>query len=84
VTVTAAALVAEAERMRDQFEADCLAAEIGCEVTLHPRFAAVFVVRKPAPGLWLLAGTPDEIRAEWRAAWLRAWLGVLGTQGPRP
>jgi hypothetical protein len=79
VTITAAWLAAEAERMRDQLEADRLAAELGCEVTLDPRFVGVFEARDPAPGVWLLSGTPDEIRAEWRAAWMREWLPCLGT-----
>jgi hypothetical protein len=81
VNVTAAWLAAETERMRDQFEADRLAAELGCKVTLHPRFVGLFEARDAAPGVWLLSGTADEIRAEWRAAWLRVWLGVLGSQG---
>jgi DNA-binding CsgD family transcriptional regulator len=77
-TVTAAWVTAEAERLRRQIEADSLAAELGCEVTPHPCFAGLFEARDPAPGVWLLSGTPDEIRAEWRAAWMREWLPRLG------
>ena len=93
MNVTAAWLAAETERMRDQFEADHLAAELGCEVTAHPRFAGVFEARNPAPGIWLLTGTPDEIRAEVartakaartaavaRRAGLLEWLTVAGAQ----
>jgi hypothetical protein len=64
VTVTAAWLAAETEWMRDQFEAARLSAELGCEVTPNPHFAGVFDARDPAPGVWLLTGTPEEIRAE--------------------
>jgi DNA-binding CsgD family transcriptional regulator len=78
VTVTAAEIAAEAQWMRDQAEADRLADELGCEVTLHLRFAAVFEACDLAPGVWLVSGTPDEIRAEWRAAWMREWLPFLG------
>jgi DNA-binding CsgD family transcriptional regulator len=56
-----------------------LAAELGCEVAPHPQLAGVVEARHPAPGLWLLAGTPGEIRAEVRAALLREWLAMLGT-----
>jgi len=73
VTVTAEWLAAEAERLRDQLEADRLAAELGCEVTMHPRFVGVFEARDPAPGLFLVSGSPGEIRREWRKAWLRVW-----------
>ncbi len=47
-------------------EARCLAAELGCEVTPHPLLDGVVEARDPAPGVWLLAGTPGEIRAEMR------------------
>jgi DNA-binding CsgD family transcriptional regulator len=83
VTVTAAWLAAETERMRDQFEADRLAAELGCEVIPNPRFTGIFDARDAAPGVWLLSGTAEELRAEWRAAWLREWLKCLGTLKPR-
>jgi DNA-binding transcriptional regulator YhcF (GntR family) len=96
VTVTAAEVAAETEWMRDRFEAGCLAADLGCEVTAHPRFAGVFEARDPAPGVWLLTGRPEEIRAEVarvgeaararavaRRAGLLEWLTVSGTQGPR-
>lgn len=84
MTVTAASLAAETEWMRDRFEADRLAAELGCEVTPHPRFAGIFEARDPAPGVWLLTGSQDEIRSEWRAAWLRVWLVRLGSQKSPP
>jgi DNA-binding CsgD family transcriptional regulator len=83
VTVTAEQLAAEAEWMRDQLEANRLAAELGCEVISHPLRAGIFDARGPAPGVWLLSGTPDELRAEWRTAWLREWLKYLGTLKPR-
>jgi DNA-binding CsgD family transcriptional regulator len=79
MTVTAASVAAEAEWLPDQLEAGRLAAELGCEVTPHPRFAGRFEARDAAPGVWLLSGMPDEIRAEWRKAWLREWLTRLGT-----
>jgi hypothetical protein len=78
VAVTGVWLAAETERIRNQFEAYRLAAELGCEVISHPRRAGIFDVRDPAPGVWLLSGTPDELRAEWRAVWLREWLKCLG------
>jgi DNA-binding CsgD family transcriptional regulator len=65
--------------MRDELEAEMLAAELGCEVIPHPYFNGRFDARDPAPGVWLLSGTPDEIRAEWRRAWLQHWLTCLGT-----
>jgi hypothetical protein len=68
MTVTAAWLAAETERMRDQLEADLLAAELGCEVIPHLRFARIFEARNPTPSTWLLSGTAEEIRQEWRAA----------------
>ena len=78
--VTPEWLAAEAERLRDQNEADRLAAELGCEVMPDPHFAGRFEARDPAPGVWLLSGLPDEIRAEWRKAWLREWVtSYLGT-----
>jgi DNA-binding CsgD family transcriptional regulator len=80
--VTAGQLTAEAGRMRDQLEARMLRDELGCEVTPHPRFIGIFDAREPAPGVWLLTGTPDELRAEWRAAWLRESLKHLGTLKP--
>ena len=79
MSATAAAVAAQAEWLRDQLEADRLAAELGCEVTLHPHFTGRFEARDAAPGLWLVCGTPDEIRAEWRKAWLREWLPYLGS-----
>jgi hypothetical protein len=69
--------------MRDRFEADRLTADLGCEVTPHPRFTGIFDARDPAPGVWLLSGTPEELRAEWRTAWLREWLKHLGALKPR-
>jgi hypothetical protein len=83
VTAFAAEVAAEAGRMREQFEADTLAAELGCEVTPHPGWSGVVEARDPAPGLWLLTGTPDEVRAEARRCGLLQWLAVLGTQGQR-
>lgn len=82
MTVTAAWLEAETERMRDQLEADHLAAELGCEVTPHPRFAGLFEARDPTPSVWLLSGTADEIRQEWRATLMREWLPYLGKLAP--
>lgn len=43
-----------------------LTAELGCDVTLHPVLAGVVEAWSPAPGVWLLVGTPDEVRAEVR------------------
>lgn len=83
MTAFAAEVAAEAGRMREQFEADTLAAELGCEVTPHPGWSGVVDARDPAPGLWLLTGTPDEVRAEVRRCELREWIAVLGTQGQR-
>jgi hypothetical protein len=60
---TAAWVAAEAEWQRDQFEADRLAGELGCEVTPNPYFVDHFDVRG-LPGVWLMTGRPDEIRAE--------------------
>jgi len=80
MNVTGEWLAAETEWLRDQLEADRLAAELGCEVTMHPRFVGVFEARDPAPGLFLVSGSPGEIRREWRKAWLREWLtSHLGT-----
>ena len=73
MNVTGEWLAAETEWLRDQLEADRLAAELGCEVTMHPRFVGVFEARDPAPGLFLVSGSPGEIRREWRKAWLRVW-----------
>lgn len=66
-----AALAAEAGR---------LAAELGCEVEPHPVLPGVVEARDPVPGVWLLAGTPDEVRAAARREGLLAWLRVLGRQ----
>ncbi|HXJ26560.1 MAG TPA: hypothetical protein VNH17_12705 [Streptosporangiaceae bacterium] len=41
-----------------------LAAELGCEVTPHPLLAGVVEARSPVPGVWVLVGTPEEIRDE--------------------
>jgi hypothetical protein len=79
VTVTAAALAGQAQRMRDQFEADRLAAELGCEVTPRPGLPGIVEAREPAEGVWLLAGTPEKVRAAGRAALMREWLACLGT-----
>jgi hypothetical protein len=81
VTVSAEQLAAEAEWLRDQAEADRLAAELGCEVAPHPRYAGVFEVDDRELGLVLLSDAPDEIRAEVRRHGLLAWLAVLGRQG---
>jgi hypothetical protein len=50
MTVTGAWFAAETEWLRDQFEADRLTAELGCEITMHPRFAAPRVRRCGAGG----------------------------------
>ena len=81
MTVTAASVAAEAEWLRDQAEARQLAAELGCEVTPHPRFAGVFEVDDRELGLYLQSGEPGEIRAEVRRHGLLVWLAVLGRQG---
>lgn len=69
-------------------EADRLAAELGCEVVPHLRFAGMVEARDAAPGLWPLSGTPDEVRNEAfrvralaRRGALLDWLTVLGKQG---
>jgi hypothetical protein len=49
VTITGAQLAAETEWMRDQFEADRLAAELDCEVTPHPQHFSVGAVGTIAP-----------------------------------
>jgi hypothetical protein len=72
---------ASVQRLRDRLAATRLSAELGCDVTPNPDFAGTFDAREPALGVWLLTGTLDELRAEWRAAWLREWLALLGTQG---
>lgn len=81
IPVTGVWLVARIEWLRDGCEAAVLAAELGCEVTPHPALAGVVEARDPAPGLWLLAGTPDEVRTEVRRHGMREWLGQLGTLG---
>jgi hypothetical protein len=59
------ALTAERiERVHRQFIADRLSREIGCEVTLHPMLRNVFEAWKPLPGVWLMAGSAAEIKAE--------------------
>jgi hypothetical protein len=60
-----------------RLEAGALAAELGCEVTPHPLRTGVFEARDPWPGVWLLAGTSQEIRAE--AARIAAGHGKLRT-----
>ncbi len=70
--MTVAEARAEAARLTD---------ELGCEVEAHPLRPGVVVVRKPAPGVWLLEGPPGEVRAEVRAAMLREFLACLGTLG---
>jgi hypothetical protein len=88
VIPVAARVAAEAQRMRDGLEARSLARELGCEVTAHPELAGRVEAWDPLPGLTLLIGTPDEVRAEVvacraedRARLLRLWLSVLGSQG---
>jgi hypothetical protein len=61
--------------------ADALAAELGCEVAPAPARAGIVVACQPLPSIWMLIGTPDEIRAEVRRHGLQAWLAVLGRQG---
>jgi hypothetical protein len=61
----AGALTAERiARVQRQFTADRLAAELGCDVTPHPYLGGAFEARDPMPGVWLLMGTPEELRAE--------------------
>lgn len=71
------------ERLRDRFEADRLAAELGCEVTPHPELAGRVEAWNALPGLRLVSGIPAEVRAEVRRCGLREWLSVLGSQGVR-
>jgi hypothetical protein len=78
VTVTAAWAVAA--------EAGQLAAELGCEVIPHPVLPGVIEAHRPAPGVFVIAGTPESVRAQAhadqrvvRAAKLREWLPFLGT-----
>jgi hypothetical protein len=66
VTTTAASVAAEAEWLRDSLDALALAAELRCEVALHPSFAGIVEAFRPAPGIYVLVGTPEEIRAEVR------------------
>jgi hypothetical protein len=54
-------------------EADQLAAELGCEVIPAPARAGAVVARRPLPSIWMLIGTPDEIRAEVRRVREAAW-----------
>jgi hypothetical protein len=79
LNVTAAWVAAEAARMRGQHEARLLADELGCEVTPHPERPGVVEAREPSPGVYVLVGTPAEVRAAGREAQLREWLAVLGT-----
>ncbi|HEY0935869.1 MAG TPA: hypothetical protein VGD91_19285 [Trebonia sp.] len=72
---------AAVHRLRDKFAADRLAAELGCEVTAHPRLAGRVEAWDPLPGLRLVTGTPEDVRAEVRRDGLRGWLAVLGRQG---
>lgn len=81
MAVTPAWVAAEARRLRDQLEADSLAAELGCEVTVKPRIAGRVDAWNALPGLRLVSGTPDEVRDAVRQHGLREWLGVLGKQG---
>jgi hypothetical protein len=81
VSPLAAWVAAEAERMRDQQEADRLTGELGCEVTPHPFYVGVFEVSDQELGLVLVSDVPDEIRTEVRRHGLRMWLNVLGSQG---
>jgi hypothetical protein len=83
VTVTAAWLATEAQRMRGQLEAHWLAAELCCEVTPHPKLSGIVEARRSAEGVWLLAGTSAKVRAAARAAQMREWLACLGTLGAR-
>jgi hypothetical protein len=64
--------------MQGRFEADKLAGELGCEVTVHPELAGV-VEARGLPGVWLLAGSPEKVRAGGRKAQMREWLACLGT-----
>ena len=79
MNVTAGSVAAAAQRMRGQLEADRLAAELGCEVSPHPGLRGIVEARNPAENVWILAGTPDSVRAGARAAQLRQWLGQLGS-----
>jgi hypothetical protein len=72
---------ASVQRLRNRIAAARLAAEFSCDLIPNPDFAGTFDARDPLPGLWLLTGTPDEIRAEVRRHELREWLAVLGRQG---
>jgi hypothetical protein len=82
--VTAALVTVQAGRILGQFQAVRLAAELGCEVAPHPELAGLVEAPNPAPGIRLLVGTADEIRAEARAALLRQRLACLGTLGTAP
>lgn len=71
MTVTAAWAAAEAQRARGGFEADRLAAELCCDVALHPlledRYEAVY-------DGGAMIGTAEELRASRRAqmlTWIR-------------
>ena len=83
MSVSAARLERQARRLRTAQEAVSLAAELGCEVAPHPELPGVVEARSPLPGIWLLAGTADEVRAEVRACGMREWLGMLGTLAQR-
>ncbi|HEY0932449.1 MAG TPA: hypothetical protein VGD91_01795 [Trebonia sp.] len=74
---------AAVRRLRDEFAASRLAAELGCEVTAHPELTGRVEAWDPLPGLRLVMGTPDDVRAEVRRDGLRGWLAVLGRQGQR-
>ena len=56
---------ASVQRLRNRIAAARLSAELGCEVTPNPDFPGTFDARDPAPGVWLLTGTLDELRAEY-------------------
>ena len=46
-----------------------------------PQLAGRVEAWNPLPGLRLVIGTPDAVRAEVRRDGLRGWLAVLGRQG---
>jgi alkanesulfonate monooxygenase SsuD/methylene tetrahydromethanopterin reductase-like flavin-dependent oxidoreductase (luciferase family) len=61
VRALAARLAEQAQRLRDQLEADAIAARFGCEPAPHPELAGRIEVTTLD---LVLIGTPEEVAAE--------------------